>query len=133
MDEKYIVPCIIAGRTTDAVIEIEDKEYCKILLTIEDMTLSSEDENYFYALTKLRKTLETNDIKLLCQGCAGNVYPSPMILDMGDAIMAYKLTLGKQAKMSDLVCIFEPCTPEDYATIEEQKSFYEAWVKSEKK
>ena len=35
--------------------------------------------------------------------------------------------------MSDLVCIFDPCEPEDYATIEEQKAFYEAWVKSEKK
>lgn len=133
MDEKYIVPCIIDGRTTDAVIEIEDKEYCKILLTIEDMTLSSEDENYFFALIKLRKELEPKGIKLLCLGCARNVYPSPMILDMGDAIRAYKLTLGKQAKMSDLVCIFDQCEPEDYATIEEQKAFYKAWVKSEKK
>ena len=55
-----------------------------------------------------------------------------MILDMGDAIRAYKMTMGKQAKMADLVCIFDPCELEDYATIEEQEAFYEAWIKSEK-
>ena len=31
-----------------------------------------------------------------------NVYPSPMILDMGDARKAYKMKLGYTAKMEDL-------------------------------
>ena len=132
MDEKYIVPCIINGRSVDAVLEIEDADCCKIRLKAEDITLFSEDDNYFYALIKLRKELEPKGIKLLCLGCARNVFPSPMILDMGDAIRAYKLTMGKQAKMADLVCIFDPCKLEDYATIEEQEAFYEAWIKSEK-
>ena len=32
MDEKYIVPFIIDGRSVDAVLEIEDADCCKIRL-----------------------------------------------------------------------------------------------------
>jgi hypothetical protein len=59
-----------------------------------------------------------------------NVYPSPMVLDMGDARKAYKMKLGYPAKMEDLVFIFDPCDPEDYASIEEQDRFYDEWKRT---
>ncbi|MBQ1326812.1 MAG: hypothetical protein IIY49_02110 [Eubacterium sp.] len=53
-----------------------------------------------------------------------------MILSMGEAIKAYQLTMGKQARMSDLVNIFAPCEVDEYATIEEQLIFYNDWLRS---
>ena len=56
-----------------------------------------------------------------------------MILDMGDASRAYKLTMGQKACMADLVFILDPCEPDEYATIEEQEVFFDAWIKGEKR
>ena len=126
--EKYSVSCLINKRIHEAVLELQDDENCKINLTVGKDTYSSEGEHFWGALIELRKKLEEHNIKLLCQGCCKNVYPSPMILDMGAAVKAYKMTLGKQAKSEDLVFIFDPCKPEEYASIEEQERFYHKWL-----
>ena len=34
------------------------------------------------------------------------------------------------AKMEDLVFIFDPCDPDDYASIEEQDRFYDEWKRT---
>ena len=132
MPDVYIIPCIEDGITYESQVEIEDNGLCRIVFKYRGQEYVTEDENYFYALKKLRVILERNYIQLLCQGCAVNVYPSPMILDMGDALRAYKLTMGKRAKLDDLVDIFTPCEPKEFATIEEQAGFYDAWVRGPK-
>jgi len=131
--EKYTVPCLIDGNIRDVSVELIEDELCKITYDDGQSVLSYEAEHYWGALIELRKQLEAEGKKLLCQGCASNVYPSGMILDMGAASRAYKLTLGQQARMADLVFILDPCEPDEYATIEEQEAFYEAWIKGEKR
>lgn len=133
MEEKYEVICIIKGNSTNAVLTLNDNEgECQIVFVAEGYNFSSGGENFFYALIELRKELELRDVKLLCKGCSRDVYPSAMILDMGDAILAYKLTMGKHALTKDLVNIFEPCELDEYATIEEQYAYYEQWINCEK-
>ena len=130
--EKLSVSCLINGDVYNAVLELQEDNNCSIRFTVENNTYSSEAEHFWGALIKLRKQLEEHDIRLLCQGCCRNVYPSPMILDMGDARKAYKMTLGKHVKMEDLVFIFDPCEPEEYASIKEQAGFYDEWIKTPK-
>ena len=130
--EKYTVPCLIEGNIRNVSIDIFEDDLCRISFENGNDTLSSAAENYWDALIELRKKLEAQNIKLFCKGCAKNVYPSPMILDMGDARRVYKLTLGQHASMKDLVFIFAPCDPDEYATIKEQETFYKTWIKGGK-
>lgn len=133
MNEKYEIFCFVNGKYNKARLLLsEDEERNKIKFEMESCSIFAEAENYFYALIELRRELELKKIKLLCKGCSRYVYPSPMILSMGDAIEAYELTLGKHATMKNLVNIFSPCELDEYATIEEQLAYYEEWLKSKK-
>ncbi len=128
MNEIYDVVCMIEDVEVNANIKLYGDEYCRVVLQAGDIVLSEEANNYFGALMNLRKQTEPLGIKILCNGCCKNVFPSPMILEMGDAVKAYKMTMGKPAKTEDLVDIFEPCDLESYATIEEQAEFYNMWI-----
>ena len=133
MENKYEVFCLVNGDEHKTNIYLyEKKESYQIKFELDNVIIWSEGENYFDALINLRKKLEVDNIMLLCKGCSRNVYPSPMILSMGDAIEAYELSIGKQAHTSDLVNIFEPCRHDEYASIEEQYIFFEMWRKGRK-
>lgn len=133
MNDRYEVSCLVFDVIKKARLFLnEDDDKCQIKFEMEavNVTVTAESENYFYALIELRKQLELQNMKLLCKGCSRYVYPSPMILSMGDAMEAYELTMGKQARSKDLVNIFEPCECDEYASVEEQYAYYEEWVKS---
>ncbi len=78
----------------------------------------------------MRRELENINIKLLCKGCCRNVYPSAIILSMGEGRKAYALTYGEQAKMENLVDIFTLCLVEEYATVKQQADFFQEWTNS---
>ena len=131
--EIYTIPCLIEDNIRNVSIKLFEDELCKITFDDGKNVISSEAEHFWGALIKLRKILETQNIRLYCKGCARNVYPSPMILDMGDARVAYKMTLGQRVLKEDLVFIFDPCGAEEYATIDEQEEFFKTWIKGEKR
>lgn len=130
MEDKYEIICLFNDQSNKGVLLLYEEENCKITFQMDNFYLEGEAENFFYALIELRKKLEMHNIKLLCKGCSRHVYPSAMILSMGDAVLAYELTLGKQALQKDLVNIFEPCKCDEYASIEEQYEYFEKWVAS---
>ena len=90
--------------------------------------MKKEGDNYFDTLIKLREELEKLNIKLLCKGCCKNVYPSGMLLCMGAGRNAYTLIYGEQAKMNSLVDIFDSCSIDEYATIQEQLEYFGEWT-----
>lgn len=133
MENKYEICCFVNGNEYKSYIYLyEEQENYQIKFELGNSIIWSEGENYFDALINLRKKLEVDNIMLLCKGCSKFVYPSPMILSMGDALVAYELSIGKQAHTSDLVNIFEPCRYDEYASVDEQYNFYETWSKSRK-
>lgn len=133
MKDRYEIFCLVNDDSYKSIILLdEEEEKYQIKFKMDDFNILGEAGNYFYALIELRKKLEEQNIKLLCKGCSRYVYPSPMILSMGDAIEAYELTLGKQAYTKDLVNIFEPCKCEEYASIAEQYDYYKKWIESKK-
>lgn len=134
MEDRYEVFCSINNDKHKGILFLKkERDSYQIELQIGDLNIDGEAENYFYALVELRKKLEIQNIKLLCKGCSKRVYPSPMILSMGDAREAYELTLEKQALMSDLVDIFTACEYDEYASINEQYDYYEKWLASRRK
>ncbi len=92
--------------------------------------LSVTAGSYFHALQNLRVMLSAEGACLCCQGARVNVYPSGMSLEMNGGRLAYQMTMGQQARNSDVVDIFSPSEDCDQSTVEEQNRFRERWFKS---
>ncbi len=101
-----------------------------IELTFSGRKFSSKSENFFSALQALREELERKNIQILCNGAAKNIYPSPMQMSMGSGRKAYKLSIGQQAKNSDVVDIFDYDEELDFVNLDEQSKYYSECLKS---
>ena len=110
--------------------EIEDEINLKI--EIEKAIYFSKSDNIFDSVVELRKKLELNNIYLLCNASVINVYPSGMQKEFGGT-KAYKLQMGKQATLSDVVDIFDYDSELKIGSVKEQEEFYENWLESLRK
>lgn len=109
----------------------DDVDEVMIEVTFGDTVIRSVSERgYFQAFCDVRRQLESLDLMPLCFAACENVYPSPMSESMGYAEKAYALTLGKQARTSDLVEIFDTFEGLAPVSVERQQRFYEFWIKS---
>ena len=109
------------------LLEFEDE--IKLKIEIERTIYSSKSDNIFDSVVELRKKLELNNIYLLCNASAINVYPSGMQKEFGGT-KAYKLEMGKQATLSDVVDIFDYDSELKIGSVKEQEKFYENWIES---
>ena len=109
------------------LLEIEDEINLKI--EIENMVYFSKSDNIFDSVVELRKKLELKNIYLLCNASVINVYPSGMQKEFGGT-KAYKLQMGKQATLSDVVDIFDYDSELKIGSVKEQKEFFESWLES---
>ena len=109
------------------LLEIEDKINLKI--EIENMGYFSKSDNIFDSVVELRKKLELKNIYLLCNASVINVYPSGMQKEFGGT-KAYKLQMGKQATISDVVDIFDYDSELKIGSVKEQEEFFESWLES---
>ena len=109
------------------LLEIEDEINLKI--EIKNVIYFSKGDNIFDSIVELRKKLESKDIYLLYNASVVNIYPSPMQKDFGGT-KAYKLQMGKQAVLADVVDIFDYNNELKIGSVEKQKKIYENWLKS---
>jgi len=98
-------------------------------LLINGESIQGQSDNMFDALKELRKKLENKRIQIICNGAARNVYPSAMQFSMGGTRKAYKLYKGEQARMKDMVDIFEIEDGLEFVNINEQLKFFDEWIK----
>lgn len=110
--------------------DLDNNENVKIELYYCNRKIESSEENYFDALTKLRRKLEKDNIKIMCKGANRNVYPSAMQLNMGTGRNAYTLIMHKQAMQRDVVDIFEPSSVDECVSIDEQEQYFNLWAES---
>lgn len=83
----------------------------------------------FEALVRLRRQLEPDGLGIAVQGSRRDAYPSGMARDMGGGERIYVMRPGRQATGKDLVDTFADAPVDQLATIEEQRTFWEAWLK----
>lgn len=112
------------------LLEFEDEINLKI--EIENMVYFSKSDNIFDSVVELRKKLELKNIYLLCNASVINVYPSLMQKEFGGT-KAYKLQMGKQATLSDVVDIFDYDSELKIGSVKEQEEFFESWIESLRK
>ena len=110
--------------------EIEDEINLKI--EIERTIYFSKSGNIFDSIVELRKKLELKNIYLLCNASVINVYPSGMQKEFGGT-KAYKLQMGKQALLIDVVDIFDYDSELKIGSVKEQEEFYKSWLESLRK
>ena len=107
-----------------------DDDMLLLELTIENKQYSFKGYDFFSVLLELRNELEKNNIQIMCNGAAKNVYPSPMQMRMGTGRSAYRLFVGKQAQNIDIVDIFECDENLEFVNVKEQYNYYKQWLNS---
>ena len=107
----------------------DNADMIQLEINIEGEKISCKSENWFDGLLDMRTYLEKKGIQICCNGAARNVYHSPMQQSMGGT-KAYKTYLGQQAKLANVVDIFEYEAELDFVSVEEQAKFHGDWMKS---
>ncbi len=118
------------GHEQILIVLAEDNDVCRLVCEYRGKSIQADKDNYFDALCSIRRMLEAESLIPMCYGASLNVYPSPMAYDMGNTQKAYKLTLGKSARSSDLVDIFATGLDITPASVDEQARFYDQWIGS---
>jgi hypothetical protein len=121
------------GQTEPAIIEVADGEPLRLTFRHEILgSIEASEDDAFEALVKIRLRLEPAGYKLLCNAARRDVYPSAMARQMSHGFTAYKLTLGRYAKMEDRVRVLDPAPPETIGTVAEQRAFFESYFNAKK-
>jgi hypothetical protein len=108
----------------------ENQDQVRLDLHIANEVITAVADTFFDALADIRRRLADRGLRPKCFGACRDVYPSPMIRSMGSGQKAYRLRLGSQAKMEDLVQIFDTDPEITPASVDEQEEFYGKWLKS---
>lgn len=87
----------------------------------------------FEALVRLRRQLEPEGWAIAVQGARRDAYPSGMARDMGGGFRTYLLRPGRKASVSDLVDTLADAPVALLATVDEQRAFFEAWLREPRK
>jgi len=110
--------------------ELIENDAYQLTLRYGEEEITATDYSYFHALCRIREELEVRGLRPFCYGSSRNVYPSGMSCQMGGGIKAYKMTLGKPARLSDLVGIFETGSDVEPVTVDQQEKYRDEWLQS---
>lgn len=121
---------VISGVLTLYEVSRKDPDLVCIRLDFDEISVEFHAEYFFEGLLLLRRHLEAERRQIMCNGAAKSVYPSPMQLSMGDGRLAYKLEMGQQAKMVDIVDIFAFDDTLEFVGVDEQYESYQTWLHS---
>ncbi len=113
--------------------ELQNTDDVSLSFLYAENSVNQVAADYFTALCRIREELEKQSISVICNGASKDVYPSPMMRDMGDGDQAYRLKIGVPPKMTDVVNIFEVDKNNFIpSTVIEQEEFYKEWLKVKK-
>ena len=82
----------------------------------------------FEALVRLRRQLEPDGLMVAVQGSRRDAYPSGMARDMGGGMQVYIMRPGLRGRREDLVKTLDDASPDQIATVDEQRESAEAWL-----
>lgn len=115
----------------DATICIDFENTYELVITTESGSKwIAKSSNPLSALNTIREQMELEGLYPLCCGARLDVAVSGMAKGSRATRKVYKLELGKQATLEDLVDIFDPTNKEDVASLQDQQKFYQLWINS---
>ncbi|WP_461509467.1 hypothetical protein [Rhodopirellula baltica] len=108
----------------------DDSDDSLIELSFDGNTFTGTGDDFFDAFCQIREQLEP--LGLLPQCCAAHrrAFPSGMSRSMGGGVKLYRLTLGKQALMDDLIHMFDTGDDIEPVSVADQRAFFGKWIGS---
>ncbi len=110
----------------EALLKEKPDHSCQLTMALPSEIIVVEAGDFFDCLCEVKKKYP--DIMIYCKGYKKNVYPSRMTRQMGLAMKAYEMELGKQATFDNLVWIFDFEDKKLTTSNEEQETFYKKWL-----
>jgi hypothetical protein len=125
-ETKELITIEQNGSVGSITITIATGSICKISF----QSVVYEATDLFCALMLLRAKLEESHRLIACNGARRDVFPSGMAREMSCGRKAYILKPGVRPKREDLIDIFDRADADVIASVNEQKIYFERWVKS---
>lgn len=128
--EKYEIAIIDLNTKTEAQIsvevdEAEETENFVISALVYGKRINAEDDSYFSAYQNFRDKLLQSGFGIKCNGSRINAVQSGM---MGITDKVYLVELGKQAKMKDIVYLWDYADIDIFPDTKQQLAFFEQWT-----
>jgi hypothetical protein len=129
MEREVTITC--DGSLSRARLEWTDQPPWRVVMHLPGLSpVESSGEDLFACLSAIRQIIDRNGWHVCVEGARTNAWPSRMSSQMGGARMVYILSLGRQARHSDLRFIFDDAPCETVGSVEEQRAFSERWLES---
>lgn len=130
-DDQYTIYLIGGEDDEQAVFElVEVGDMCQLNCSYRGKVAQSQATDFFEALCQIRNQLGREGLIPFCYGASMNVYPSGMARQMGAGLKAYKIEMGRQAKMADLVEIFAAGPDVIPCSVDMQREHFDQWIAS---
>jgi hypothetical protein len=117
------------GERAEFAFDVEGRA-CVLVCRYRGGSISSQEADFFEALVSIRRHLQAEGLMPYCYGASLNVYPSGMARDMGSALQAYRMTIGRHVGIADLVDIFDEGPDVVPSDVEAQEQFVRNWISS---
>lgn len=119
---------IIGNQKTEVTVKYDTSKSIMVFSEADNFQTVYEGRDMYVCLAKIRADFP--HITFLCKGAKLNVKPSRMASQMSAGLVAYEMTLGKQATNENIVHLFD--YEEDNLTNnpQEQIDFFKRWLAS---
>lgn len=128
--DQYTIETITNGLQAKAIAVVEWRNNRDLFLelSLNNSVHSTVDLDCFSAFKYLRRTF-FREVTFCCNGARRNFVQSGM-MQQGGGFYGYLVTLGEKSNQDETGFIFDYCTPELVASVEEQDAFRDKWFRS---
>ena len=122
------IKAVINNQRTAVTVKYDQDKLIMTFSEADNFKKIYQGKDIYICLAKIRS--EFPQITFLCKGAKINVRPSRMASQMSAGLVAYEMTLGKQATQNDIVNIFDYEENNLTNDPQEQINFFKEWLRS---
>lgn len=126
--DTQTIKVLIDNQKTEVTVKYDLDKLVMTFSEAENFKKTYHGKDIYVCLAKIRADFP--HITFLCKGAKINVTPSRMASQMSAGLVAYELTLGKQATREDIVHLFDYEEHNLTNNPQEQINFYKNWLAS---
>ncbi|WDQ18635.1 hypothetical protein [Rhodopirellula sp. P2] len=108
----------------------DDSDDSLIELSFDGNAFTGTGDDFFDAFCQIREQLEPLGLLPQCYAAHRLAFPAGMSRSMGGGVKLYRLTLGKQALMGDLIHMFDTGDDNEPVSVADQRAFFDKWIGS---
>ena len=126
--ETKKINILINNKKIETTVKFDTRKLIMKFSEAENFKKIYEGRDIYVCLAKVRADFP--HMTFLCKGAKLNVMPSRMASQMSAGLVAYEITLGKQATRKDIVHIFDYEEENLTNDPKEQIDFFKKWLAS---